>query len=437
MTKELQKFANISLNELEKRVEPDKNEKSDRIMKAKEINEINIFLQQAQREAETHNWLEVNYYLQQLQIVVADLSVEAIALITQQQILELALNVLVNGDFQQKWNVAKVFPQIGTYSIPSLIAILENETIDTETKWFTVRTLGNFKEQRVVIGLATLLQSTSELELIAIASESLAKIGIPAIETLINLLQKTEYRLFAAKALAHIRLAPVLPPLLNLATDENPEIRLLAIEALGSFHEAQIPPVLIRALKDTHSMVRKEAVIALGFCTNLCQELNLVSHLQPLLYDLNPDVCRQAAISLGKMDRESAIKALNKALNSPHITPSLKVDLVKALAWSENILALDYLQAAIKTENNSLSYEIIVVLGRIDTLELKPRSIAILKDFWHSSPLAKSDVECKKALGMALGELRAKKEQDILEQLAQDENKMVQLYAIASLKKLG
>jgi HEAT repeat protein len=406
-------------------------------MRAREIKEMNTFLQQAQREAGTHNWLEVNYYLQQLPIVATDLSFEAIAPPTQKQILELALTVLVNGDFQQKWNVAKIFPEIGTYSISSLIAILEKETIDTETKWFTIRILGNFKEQRVVISLARLLQSTSESELIAIASESLAKIGLPAIETLIDLLEKTEYRLFAAKALAYIRLAPVLPPLLTLATDENPEIRLLAIEALGSFHEAQIPPVLIRALKDTNSMVRKEAVIALGFCADFGQELDLVSHLQPLLYDLNPDVCRQASISLGKMGYESAMKALNEALRSPHTTLSLKLDVVKALAWSENILALNYLQAAIKTENNSISHEIIVVLGRINTLELKSQAIAILRDFWDSSLLAKTDFECKKALGMALGELQAKNERDILEQLAQDENKMVQLYAIAGLKKLG
>jgi HEAT repeat protein len=405
-------------------------------MRAKEIKEINTFLQQAQREAETHNWLEVNYYLQQLPIVSANLSFEEIPLVTQEQILQLAVTVLVNGDFQQKWNVAKVFPGIGTYGIASLIAILDNETIDTETKWFTVRILGNFKEQRVVIGLARLLQSTSESELIAIASESLAKIGIPAIETLIDLLQKPEYRLFAAKSLAYIRLAPVLPALVELATDENPEIRLLAIEALGSFHEAQIPPVLIQALKDTHSMVRKEAVIAIGFCADLCQELDLVSHLQPLLYDLNSDVCRQTAISLGKMDCESAIKALNETLRSPNTALSLKLDIVKALAWSESSLALDYLQAAIKIESNLVCHEIIVVLGRINISELKLQAIAILGDFWNSSPLAKTDFECKKALAMALGELQARIKKDILEQLAQDESKMVQLYAIASLKKL-
>ncbi len=38
---------------------------------------------------------------------------------------------------------------------------------------------------------------------------------------------------------------------------------------------------------------------------------------------------------------------------------------------------------------------------------------------------------------MALGALQAVTAQNILEQLAQDETKMVKLYAIASLKKLS
>lgn len=320
------------------------------------------------------------------------------------------------------------------YGINALISFLEKETIDYETKWFIARTLGDFPQPKVVIALANLLQTTSESDLIAIAAESLAKIGIPAVETLIQLIE-TEYRLLAAKALAYIRVPSVIPPLLELATDSNPEIRVLAIEALGSFHSKQILPVLIEALKDRHSMVRKEAVIALGFCHHLDSELNLVSHLQPLLYDLNLDVCRQTALSLGKIGNDSANTALNGALKSPNTPLSLKLDIVKALAWSENSLALDYLQAAIISESNLVSHEIITVLGRIKTITLQEKAIAILTNFWQTSP-STPDFECKKSLAMALGELKAQNSRGILEQLAQDENKMVQLYAIASLKKI-
>lgn len=405
-------------------------------MRSNQITEITTFLHQAQEAAKISDWLEVNYYLQQLPIFTPQSKFENLQIETKEEILQLALAVLTSGDFQQKWNIVKIFPVIDTYAIPSLICLIEDEAVDTETKWFVARTLGHFKEQRVVISLASFLQSTQESDLIEIASASLAQIGILAVETLINLLKKPNYRLVAAKSLAHIRLIPVLPALLELAKDENPEIRLLAIEALGSFHEEQIPPVLIKALKDSNSMVRKEAVIAIGFCADLCDKLNLVTHLQPLLYDLNLDVCRQAAISLGRMqNQESATKALNQALRSPHTPLSLKLDLVKALAWSETSLALDYLETASKIENDLVCQEIILVLGRITSSKLKPQAIRILIDFWHSA--APQKFEIKKVLAIALGELQAVEARVILEQLANDETKMVKLYAIASLKKLA
>lgn len=406
-------------------------------MRAKQITETTAFLHQAQKEAAVHNWLEVNYCLQQSPVFATKSSFEETEQEIKKQILELAIAVLIDGDFQQKWNIAKIFPLMTNYAIPPLITLIDDEAIDAETKWFAARILGHFPEQRVVIALAKLLQNTQESDLIAIAVKSLATIGTPAIETLTNLLQEPNYRLAAAKSLAHIRLSPVLPALQGLAQDENPEIRLLAIEALGSFHDPQIPPILIKALKDTNSMVRKEAVIALGFCANLCQELKLVSHLQPLLYDLNPDVCRQAAISLGRMSDESANQVLNAALRSQNTPSSLKLDLVKALAWSNISSALNYLQEAITTESNLVCQEIIAVLSRITPSELKPQAISILKEFWYSSPSSHINLECRKALATALGELQALEAQDILEQLAQDETKMVQLYAIASLKKLS
>ena len=406
-------------------------------MKLEQTTETISFLLRAKQEAEAHNWLEVNYYLQQLPIFATKSSFDKLDRSTQEQILQLALTVLINGDFQQKWNVAKLFPTIKNCAIAPLIELLDNETIDTETQWFTARILGHFPEQRVVVALAKLLENTPEPDLIAIAAKSLAKIGTPAIETLISLLEKPEYRLVAAKSLAYIRLATVIPALLELVKDENPEIRLLAIEALGSFHEREITTVIIKALKDTNSMVRKEAVIAIGFNRDFCQELDLVTHLQPLLYDLNLDVCRQTAISLGRMGNESATIALNEALISPNTPLVVKLDLVKALAWSEIALALEYLQEALKTESDLVCQTIITVLGRISVPELRLKAIAILRDFWDSCPPHQMDFETKKALAMALGELQAVTEQSILEQLAQDEVKMVRLYALSSLKKIS
>lgn len=402
-------------------------------MGAKQITETT--LDQARQAAQEQNWQEVNYSLQQLPALATKYSFEEAERELKEQVLQLALTVLTQGDFSEKWQIVKLFSLIGTSGITPLISLIENDTCDAETKWFAIRTLGQFKQRQVVIALAQLLQNTQDLDLIAISAKSLAQIGTPAIETLIDLAKKPDYRLVAATSLAHIRLSPVLPALLELAADDNAEIRLLAIEALGSFHNRRVPPVLIKALQDTNSSIRKEAVIALGFRNDLSQELDLVTHLQPLLYDFNRDVCRQTAIALGKMKTETAIKTLDEAIRSPNTPLSLKLDAIDALAWSNRPLALDCLQKAIKRDNSLVSQKIITVLGRIKPVPLKTKAIAILQDFWLSSqPI---DVECKKALAMALGELQAVTAKDILEQLARDETKMVQLYAIASSKKLS
>ena len=393
------------------------------------------FLDLARKAAEEQNWQEVTYYLQQLPVLATKANFEKTEGELRGQILQLALTVLTQSDFSEKWQIVKLFSIIGKSGITPLISLLENDTIDAETKWFVARTLGQFKQQQVVIALARLLQNTQDLDLVAIAAKSLVQIGTPAIKTLIDLAKQPDYRLVAATSLAHIRLSSVLPALLEFAADDRPEIKLLAIEALGSFHDRRVPLVLLEALQDTNSTIRKEAVIALGFRPDLALELDLVTHLQPLLYDFNSDVCRQTAFALGKMKTEAAILALDEALRSPNTPLSLKLDTVDALAWSNTNLALDCLQKAMQQDNNSVECKIIVVLGRIKSDSLKAKAIAILQDFWSSSQSI--DLEGKKALAMALGELRAVTAKNILEELAQEEIKMVRLYAIASLKKLS
>lgn len=421
-------------------------------MKPKQIIQLDDSLERAKQEAQQENWSEVVYYLRNSPIFATKSSFPQTDTQEQELAIELALATLIKGEFQQKWDIAKVFPSMGVKITAPLIDLLQSAAIDTETKWFAARSLGNFSEQTVVIALAQLIQNTQDSDLIAIAAKSLVNIGNPAIEVLIDLVKNPKSRLIAAKSLAHIRLAATLPTLLELVKDENPEIRLLAIEALGSFHQPEIPPVLIEALKDTNSKVRKEAVIALGFCPDLCSTHNLVNCLQPLLYDLNPDVSRQTAVSLARMKDYKAVEALNEALRSQSSTArtavagvarsqynslDLKLNLIKALAWSNLNSALDCLQDAIKTSDKSIRREIITALGRIRQPELKLQAFTILQEFWHSLSSDELDFESKKALATALGELKVIEGKNILQELKSDREKIVKLYAVSSLKKLA
>src|SRR3712207_8445144 len=51
-----------------------------------------------------------------------------------EQVLNLALDVLDAGDFQERWEVAKVFPKLGAIAIAPLLEILEDEDADLELR---------------------------------------------------------------------------------------------------------------------------------------------------------------------------------------------------------------------------------------------------------------------------------------------------------------
>ena len=105
------------------------------------------------------------------------------------QILDFALQVLRFGDFQERWEVTKIFSGLGDRVVPSLLDILENEGEDLESRWFAIRILGKFDRSEVIISLAKVLRNTEEEDLCAIAATALANIGTPAIEVLSELLQ--------------------------------------------------------------------------------------------------------------------------------------------------------------------------------------------------------------------------------------------------------
>ena len=347
----------------------------------------------------------------------------------------LALKMLVAADFQHKWEITKLLPTFGSQIVIPLCTLVIDETIEGEVRWFICKILGKFPQWRVILTLVELLQQTTDRELITAAVKTLIEIGEPAIDALIDLLSLPEHRQLAVQSLSYIRTPSTIDPLLEVTTDEEPELRTIAIAALGSFHDRRIPPVLVTALEDKASTVRKEAAIALGFRPDLCQKLDLVTHLQPLLYDLSLEVCRQAAISLGRMRQEAANTALFEVLQADTTPVSLKLDLVKALGWSETASGVDYLHQALSRGSESIVREITTVLGKIGMSDLKPQASLALIDFWRSQQ------PCSPAIGQSLatslGELRYEGAVPVLQELLQNSDRKVQLHAVCALKKLG
>ena len=395
-------------------------------------------LEKATLATESQNWTLVNQYLGELPLEKKNQKLIKLKEAQLRQVLTIALQVLKYGDFQQRWEIARFFRKLGKPAITPLIKILHDEDADVEFRWFAVRILGDFSQPEVVIALVRLLQKTEDEDLATVAAQALGNIGDSAIEALAQLLTDTELRPLAASALAYMRRPQVVEPLLSIVDDPNPEVRAVAIEALGSFHSKKITPVLINALQDTAAIVRKEAVIALGFQAphlNL-KSWDLVSSIQPLLYDLNPQVCQKAAIAMGRIGNEEAILALGKLLQSPTTTAALQIEVVRALGWTGKALALKFLQEKLVSSPGKVCEEIVRMMGRWEVVEMKLQVSQILIDFLQKNYL-NQESKIQQLIATALGKLSNKNAIPWLEKLADQPDKTLQLHALAALKQLG
>jgi HEAT repeat protein len=392
--------------------------------------------------ANSQNWSLAIQHLQQLPIATQKTTLKSLNEAELKTANKIGFQILLAGDFQQRWQIAHILPKSIEASnnsqeyISQLIAAIDDKQIDLEVLWFIARIIGEFDKPETILALVKLLERSEDEDIATVASQALAKIGTNAIDSLSKLLDQEHSRLLATRALAVIRKPQIIEPLLKIAKDVNPEVRLSAIEALSSFHDDRIDAVLIDALADTAAVVRKEATIALGMRAESSDKLNSIELIKPLLYDLNSDVCRQAAIALGRIGNETAIEVLFSLLKSSLTPVWLQIDTVRALAWSESDRALDCLQEVLMQTNETVSQEIVIVLGRQNLPNLKNKATQILIDYLHSEVAIASHTEVKKAISVAIGELGGSLGISSLNELAKDPEATVRLHAIAALKKL-
>ena len=393
-------------------------------------------LEQAHVAAQQGNWSLLNQHLQQLPLSKNGKDSPSLKEGDCQQALHLALKVIEAGDFQEKWDAAKVFTKLGKRSIAPLIAILEDEEADLDVRWFASRILGEFDDPVVVISLVQLLQSAEDEDLAQMAAQALSNIGSSAIAALSNLLAQEESRYLAVQALAQIRRPETITPLLSVVHDPLPSIRSTAIEALTSFRDRRILPVLLEALQDTAAAVRKEAVIGLGLRGRTLQELELVEYLKPLLYDFNPEVCQQAAIALGRIGTDEAAEALFRVIKSPATPISLKIGFVRALSWIQTSIALEYFQQVLAWVPPEVCQEIVAVLGRVESVGLKPQATQILLGFLHRRQFLQQYPSLKQIIAMSLGQLGEVQALEPLIELLEEPDLTVRLHTLAALKKI-
>lgn len=387
------------------------------------------------------DWPSVIYFLQQLLLQNNyPLAIEEI-----ETVIDLASIVLERGDFQERWDIAKIFPKLGKEAIAPLIAVLENDRADLNYRWFAARILGEFDFPEAIVSLSGILNTSEDEDLVEIAARSLANLGKSAVKALAESIEQNETRLPATRALSQILSTDPhrkpdffeIDPLLKVVTDPDIQVRSTAIETLSNFSDPRIPPILIAGLKDLAASVRKAAAIGLGARMDLAEELDLLQHLAPMLYDFNLEVCQQAAIAISKIKDDAAAAVLSEVLQSPHTPEPLQITLIQSLARIETPSSLSYLHKSLSTVSAVGVLEIIRVLGRIEASHLQNQANFILLDFFTSANPAFQTVEIKQALSYAWGKLGKSEAVEALHQLATDAAPGVRLHAIASLKRLG
>lgn len=400
------------------------------------MNNINHLLVQAQTAYNAANWSSLIQCLQQL--TQRENLEHPEMLKNQEYLLELALQVLETGDFQQRWEIAKVLTNLGNIVIPPVIDILKNEDAEEELRAYAASILGNLKNPNAIPPLVGLLKTNESDELMRIAATALGQMGSVAITSLTELLAQEQTRLLATQMLSYIRLKETIAPLLSVVQDSQVAVRVVAIEALSSFHDNRVPPVLISALNDVAAPVRREAVVGLGFRPDLREALDLVAKLQLRLYDINQDVCCAAVAALSRMGGEAAAQQLFQVLVSSNIPIRLQLEAIRALSWVGTLSGLEYLQQAFyQLQLPTLWQEIVTVLGRVSDTTLTDKAAEILLEMLQQKHPGVEMGSVRSAIALSLGQLGKKQATHALTQMLADKDAQVRLHASAGLKKLA
>lgn len=143
------------------------------------------------------------------------------------RVLDIALQVLLQGDLEQQWAIAKIIPKLGEIALWPLLEIVNDLNVDLEDRWAVGRILGAYSQPQSIATLIALIQQDEDPELTAIATDALAKIGTPAIVAVTELLHPTAanagvQRGLAVRILARIRHSQTIEPLLQLVDDPDP-----------------------------------------------------------------------------------------------------------------------------------------------------------------------------------------------------------------------
>jgi HEAT repeat protein len=177
------------------------------------------------------------------------------------------------------------FSSLGTESLESLLVLLENNLLDTQTQAELCWILGKLQQKDTTNTLVRVFNTSSSPLVWWEASKALASINskrsIPPLITALSS-ENNDRRSAAIYALSYLGDTRAVQPLLNILnnTMDDPIVRGHAAESLAAFfaQQREIMPHLLRALNDTYPEVRFWSAFALGQQGNM-QAIPALQHL--------------------------------------------------------------------------------------------------------------------------------------------------------------
>lgn len=346
------------------------------------------------------------------------------------------LDLMAEGDFQDRWQAAKRLPSFGQAGLNGLLDLLQYDD-DDELHWFAARILGEFDTPEAVNYLIALVDDdATDAEVKAVAAQTLAQLGQPAIEPLTALLHEPRWRLLAVRALASLNLPQAIDPLFELSDDASPEVRAEILSVLSAYNDPRVLSPLVRGLEDVAPAVRRQATVGLGLRYALDRDGGFVELLERRLLDFDLGVCQQAALSLSRVGTPAAVAVLGRTLRSPHTPLPLQLDIVRALGWIDRREAIDLLADALTLPSAEVCREALRTLGRICDRHLQPQAGQHLVAWCAQPSPHREQPQIRQALALALGSLQPDGGEAILRSLLDDPDKTVRWHAQAGYRRL-
>ncbi len=421
--------------------------------------QLERLLQRAETSAHIEDWLSVVQHLHQGMLMLdalleqesrAEVTPSSAAAAAWERSLDLALRVLDDGEFQDRWDIgnllvtlSKLAPHQADAVIQPLMQRLQQSQDDledgTDVQWFAARILGRFQQPAVLDALVQVICDSSRDELTDVAAQALSGFGESAVAALTTLLLQPKTRRLATKTLAQMQHPAAVEPLFSVVDDNDSHVRAVALSALSRFKDPRVILLLLQALQDPASQVRQTAVADLSAWVGVCANIDWVGVMQPLLWDSDGSVRQQAVMTLGRVGTAAAVNELHWAFRQPLQDGVMRVCIVRALGWINTAAALEVL-VALTGQGADMAQEVllelIAALGRVREPHLTLLAFRGLQQMLTAQDTLGRSPLIKQAVAQELGHLGEPAALDVLVELAADPNMIVKLHAVAALKKL-